>query len=90
MPAQQQFVTVQMRRKPTDKALAEAKAKGHAVPPAMPVGTFQVRRDTVDKTRAAAREEAARRLGVDGSKLIVSFSPVGEDQHKVIVTAPAE
>lgn len=96
MPAPtQRHVTCFMRRMPPRAEVAAARAKGHALPPAKPLGTFQVPSDTVDRMKGAARSEAAKRLRVDPSKLIVNIGPAAEHTeaapvHQILVYAPEE
>lgn len=97
MPApatSQRNITVYLRRKPPAEHVATAKGKGHAPPPATPLGTFQVPYDGVDQAKEAARKKAAEFLKVAPSKLTVSMSPDGDlqgvPQHKILVYAPPE
>lgn len=87
MPLQK--VTVYMRRKPTEEAVATARAKNHQLPGTTPAGTFNIPKKPVDAMRSAARKEAARRLQEPEGSLLVNFSVDG-DQMKILVTAPAQ
>lgn len=90
-PTPQRKVTVFMKRKPTDTALAEAKRDGKLAPPATTAGSFTVDGGPVDKVKAAAKAGAAERLKVAPSKLLVNVGPAGAPGHvQVFVTAPPE